>query len=292
MIPAQSNATASPPSLPSPAQWFITGASGGLGRTIVEAALAQGDRVIATVRRIGSLDNLTTKYGARLTVEHLDVSRPSEVNTLTSRLLARQGPIDVVVNNAGYSAVGALEELSDAQILHQVETMLLSPIRITQALIAPMRARGYGRIIQISSMGGQLTYPGGSVYHAAKWGLEGFTEALSKELKEFGIRCTIVEPGATRTNFRTNMIHTSELSAYAGTPSGQFRQFISRAHDDVFRTDPHKVARAIANSTRQADPPLRLTLGADAYDAIRETLGGRLKALEEQEDLARAVEVD
>ena len=137
-----------------------------------------------------------------------------------------------------------------------------------------------------------MAYPASSIYHAAKWGLEGFTESVSKEVADFGIRCTIVEPGATRTNFSSNTAYASELAAYAESSVGEFRRFIVGADDRVFTADPAKLARAIVDSTRQAEPPLRLTFGADAYEGIQSALDGRLDSLRRQEALARAVEFD
>jgi NAD(P)-dependent dehydrogenase (short-subunit alcohol dehydrogenase family) len=292
MADASQIGTTRSPELELPAHWLITGASSGLGRHLVEHALAEGDHVIATVRREGTLDDLADAHGERLTVEHLDVSHADELDSVLSRLLDRRERIDVVVNNAGYCVMGAAEELSDDQIRHQLDTLLVAPIRITRAFLEQMRLRGSGRIIQISSMGGQCAYPGGSAYHTAKWGLEGFTESVSKEMAEFGVRCTIVEPGATRTGFGSNMMFATALPVYANSAAGHMRQFATTADDRVYVGDPVKLARAIFATTRAAEPPLRLALGADAYDAVHDALAERLHALEQQEDLARAVEFD
>jgi NAD(P)-dependent dehydrogenase (short-subunit alcohol dehydrogenase family) len=275
-----------------PAHWLITGASSGLGRHLVERALTEGDHVIATVRREGTLDDLVDAHGARLVVERLDVSDADELAGFLHRILEGHQRIDVVVNNAGYSAMGAAEELSDDQIQHQLDTLLVAPIRITRAFLGHMRARGNGRIIQMSSMGGQCAYPGGSAYHTAKWGLEGFTESVSKEMAEFGIRCTIVEPGATRTGFGSNMVFATALPDYADSAAGHMRQFAATADDRVYVGDPAKLAQAIFATTRAVEPPLRLTLGQDAYDTIHDVLTERLQLLEQQEDLARAVLFD
>lgn len=275
-----------------PAHWLITGASSGIGRHLVERALAEGDHVVATVRREGTLDDLVDAHGERLTVERLDVSHADELDSVLGRILDRREGIDVVVNNAGYSVMGAAEELSDDQIRHQLDTLLVAPIRITRAFLKQMRLRGNGRIIQISSMGGQCAYPGGSAYHTAKWGLEGFTESVSKEMAEFGVRCTIVEPGATRTGFGSNMIFATELPDYADSAAGRMRQFAATLDDRVFLGDPAKLAMAIFATTRAAEPPLRLALGADAYDAVHDALTERLHALEQQKDVAGAVGFD
>ncbi|XKK39788.1 SDR family NAD(P)-dependent oxidoreductase [Nocardiopsis sp. ARC36] len=151
--------------------WFVTGASGGLGRHLTAHALRSGDRVTATVRRPSALDELRRTYGDRLSVEVLDLARPDDVQEVVGRTL-RAGPVDIVVNNAGYAVVGAAEEMTAEQIRDQIEVLLLAPMMITRAFLKPMREQGGGRIIQISSVGGQVGIPTHSAYHAGKWGLE------------------------------------------------------------------------------------------------------------------------
>jgi NAD(P)-dependent dehydrogenase (short-subunit alcohol dehydrogenase family) len=269
--------------------WFITGASGGLGRQLTEHALGQGDRVTATVRRPAALDDLRAEYGDRLAVEILDVTRPADIDAVTGRVIAA-GPVDIVVNNAGYSVMGATEEMTHEQVEHQLETLLHAPIRITRAFLKPMREQGGGRIIQISSMGGQMGAPISSAYHAGKWGLEGFTEGVSLEVAGFGIRFTIVEPGGTSTGFLSALNYTTETDAYRDTPVGEMRRWL--LSDPGLTGDPAKVAAAVYDTTRVAAPPLRLTLGADSYDAVHAALTERLGALEAQKDLAASVAFD
>lgn len=149
--------------------WFVTGASGGLGRHLTEHVLQRGDRVTATVRRPAALADLCETYGDRLTVEILDLTRPADVDDVVGRTL-RSGPVDIVVNNAGYAVVGAAEEMTAEQVRDQIEVLLLAPMLITRAFLKPMREQGGGRIIQISSMGGQIGTPTHSSYHAGKGG--------------------------------------------------------------------------------------------------------------------------
>jgi NAD(P)-dependent dehydrogenase (short-subunit alcohol dehydrogenase family) len=279
--------------VPSPAdktdrRWFITGGSGGLGRHLAEHALAHGDRVVATVRRSAALDDLRATYGDRLTVEILDVTRPAEVDAVIARTLAG-GPVDIMVNNAGYGLVGATEEMTVEQIRDQVETLLLAPMLITRAFLTPMREQGGGRIIQISSMGGQVGSSVFSAYHAGKWGLEGFTEGVSREVAEFGIRFTIVEPGGTRTGFAPGLRMTNDTGIYRDTAVGRERRWLETAKDEDMTGDPAKLAAAIYDTTRLEVPPLRLTLGADAYAAVHAALTERLTALEAQKDVAASV---
>jgi NAD(P)-dependent dehydrogenase (short-subunit alcohol dehydrogenase family) len=283
--------TSTPPPHPAPVpplRWFVTGASGGLGRELVGTALDAGDRVVATARRPETLHDLLDAHPDRLTVVHLDLTVPDEITETLTRALAA-GRIDVVVNNAGYSVVGATEEMTDAQVEHQLAILLRAPIQVTRAVLAPMREQGGGRIIQISSVGGQITTPASSAYHAGKWGLEGFTEALAKEVAEFGIYPTIVEPGGMRTNFAANIQTTAPSPAYERGAVGTFRAFITSAGPEVFTGDPRKLARAIFDTTREPRPPLRLTLGGDAYDMISKALHDRLDVLATQRELARSV---
>jgi NAD(P)-dependent dehydrogenase (short-subunit alcohol dehydrogenase family) len=152
-----------------------------------------------------------------------------------------------------------------------------------------MRERGGGRIIQISSLGGQVAFPASSAYHAGKWGLEGFTEAVAQEVAEFGVRLTIVEPGGMGTDFGANMRTAAAIGAYEHGGVGEFRRWFTTAGPEVFRADPAKVAQVIFNTTRDPEPPLRLALGVDAYDMVQQALRGRLDALEAQRELAHSV---
>jgi NAD(P)-dependent dehydrogenase (short-subunit alcohol dehydrogenase family) len=270
-------------------RWFITGAASGLGRRLTEHALDQGDHVVATARRPEELQDLAASFRSALVVERLDVTRSAEVETVIARVLAR-GPVDVVVNNAGYSLVGATEEMTEQQVREQVETVLLGPMLITRLFLRPLREQGGGRIIQISSYTGQTSSPVSSAYHAAKWGLEGYTEGVAQEVAEFGIRFTIVEPGATRTGFKTRIQYTQATSTYSGDSAvGRMRRFIQSADDTVFTGDPAKLAAVIFATTRENDPPLRLPLGADSFDLVTNALTERLAAVAPLKDLAASV---
>jgi NAD(P)-dependent dehydrogenase (short-subunit alcohol dehydrogenase family) len=279
--------------MPTPADkdirhWFVTGASGGLGRHLTEHALRHGDRVTATVRRPAALEDLRETHGDRLTVEILDLTQPAEVEEVVSRTI-QAGLVDIVVNNAGYAVVGAAEEMTVEQVRDQIEVLLLAPMLITRAFLKPMREQGGGRIIQISSMGGQIGIPTHSSYHAGKWGLEGFTESVSREVADFNIHLTLVEPGGTRTGFASALRYTTETAAYRDNAVGQTRRLLETAEDSAFTGDPAKVVAAIYDTTRAPNPPLRLTLGADTYDAIHNALTERVAALETQKDLAASV---
>lgn len=268
--------------------WFITGASGGLGRHLTEHALRNGERVTATVRRPAALEDLRETYGDQLTVEILDLTRPTDVDKVVGRTL-RSGPVDIVVNNAGYAVVGAAEEMAIEQIRDQIEVLLVAPMLITRAFLKPMREQGGGRIIQISSMGGQVGIPTHSSYHAGKWGLEGFTESVSREVSDFNIHLTLVEPGGTRTGFVSALHYTTETAPYRDNAVGRTRRHLETTDESVLTGDPAKLAAAIYDTTRHPRPPLRLTLGSDSYGAIHAALTERLTALETQKDLAGSV---
>lgn len=268
--------------------WFVTGASGGLGRHLVDHALRHGDRVTATARRRAALDDLAEAHGDRLTVETLDLTRPADVAAVVERTL-RAGPVDIVVNNAGYAVVGAAEEMSVEQIRDQLEVLLLAPMLITRAFLRPMRDQGGGRIIQISSMGGQIAVPTHSAYHAGKWGLEGFSESVGREVADFDVHVTIVEPGGTRTGFASALQYTEETAAYRDNAVGRMRRQLAATGDDALPGDPAKLAAVIFGTTRDPNPPRRLALGSDTYDAVHAALAERLAALESQKDLAASV---
>lgn len=258
--------------------WFITGASGGLGRELTTRALQRGERVTATVRRPQSLDDLVAAHGDRLTVAVADLARPADVE----RVLADVGPVDVVVNNAGYVVAGAAEEMSAADARDQVEVLLLAPMRITQAFLRPMRERGGGRILQISSMGGQVAVPTHSAYHAGKWGLEGFTESVAQEMAEFGVHLSIVEIGGTRTGFATAIRFTEETEPYRHGATGRVRRGLESLTPESLTGDPAKIAAVIDQLSRDPAPPVRVTLGTDSHQAVHAALTERLNVLESQ----------
>ena len=181
--------------------WFITGTSTGLGRILTERLLERGDRVVATLRQPDVLKALTEKYTEQLCVLTLDVTDTHAINTVVADAFQCVGHIDVVVSNAGYALFGAAEEASDAQIERQIATNLMGSIQLIRSVLPHLRAQGGGRIVQVSSEGGQIAYPNFSLYHATKWGVEGFVESVAQEVAPFGIDFLIVEPGPTGTNF-------------------------------------------------------------------------------------------
>lgn len=270
--------------------WFVTGSSAGLGRALVTELLARGETVAATARDPDTLSGLRSPSGKPPWTARLDVTDPDQIRQVVEDAAGALGRIDVAVSNAGYALFGAAEEATREQVEGQIRTNLAGPIHLARALLPQMRTQGHGRIIQISSVGGQCTSPGMAVYHATKWGVEGFFEALAAEVKGFGIGVTIVEPGAVRTDFtgRSKEV-TVALPAYRRTPAGVVRRAVE-AGFLRYPGDVAKMAAAILDAAACPVAPLRLTLGSDAYRLIRNGLTARLAALEDQNDLAASTD--
>ncbi|HEY4453364.1 MAG TPA: oxidoreductase [Pseudonocardiaceae bacterium] len=250
-----------------PRVWFVTGASGGLGRAIAEAAADAGDTVIAAVRRPESIADLVAAYPGRVDPVRLDVTDLAAVDDAVADLTTRHGRIDVLVNNAGRSLVGAAEETGDDDLRSLFELHFFGPVALTRAVLPGMRERGSGAIVQISSMGGRLSFAGVSAYSATKFALEGWSEALNAEVAPLGLTVLIVEPGNFRTSLLTSSDYAEALPAYEATV-GATRKMI---HDNDGRQagDPARAAAAIRTALDAPQPPLHLVLGADAIDAIR-----------------------
>ncbi len=274
--------------------WFITGTSSGFGRELTEQLLVRGDRVAATARRTESLDDLAARYGEQLWRARLDVTDTAALREVVDRAFADLGRIDVVVSNAGYGLFGAPEELTDEQIDRQIATNLTASIQLARATTPHLRRQGGGRYIQIASVGGQVAFPAMSLYHATKWGIEGFWESSAAELAPFGIGVTLVEPGVSRTNFGGgSAVLGPPLPEYADGPSGQLRRMLSGELPPLPAPgDPAKIVAAIIASADQAEAPLRLTLGSDAYALATAALRARLEAVEAGRDLAHSTDAD
>jgi len=251
-------------------RWFITGANSGFGAAFTDAALAAGDAVIAAVRRPDTMADVAAAHPGRVTVVELDV-RDAERRR---EAVEAAGRIDVLVNNAGFGIVGAVEETSEAELREAMDVMFHGPIELTRLVLPQMRARGDGAIVQISSMGGLLSFAGAGAYCAAKGALEQASEALAAEVGPLGIRVLIVEPGS----FRTGFADPSALRASAGriadydATSGATREGLAASHG-AQDGDPAKAAAAVLAVLDVGPGPLRLALGEDAVGAIRAKLG-------------------
>ncbi|WP_193161630.1 SDR family oxidoreductase [Microbulbifer hainanensis] len=263
--------------------WLITGVNSGFGREMTEQLLARGDCVAGTVRNLAAMDDLKNRYGEQLRLSALDVTDTEAVRRVVNQAFADLGRIDVVVNNAGYGLFGAAEALTDAQIENQIGTNLTGSIQVARAAIPHLRAQGGGRILQLSTYGGQAAHAGASLYHASKWGIEGFMESLAQELAPFQIGVTIVEPGGARTGFRSTAGEHlgEELEAYNGTPAGMVHSVL-RDNSRVPNGDPVKMVKAMIDSADLPNAPMRLVLGSDSYAAITNALTARLADVESQ----------
>jgi NAD(P)-dependent dehydrogenase (short-subunit alcohol dehydrogenase family) len=252
---------------------------------LTEQLLARGDRVAATVRQPAALNDLKARYGEQLWVGQLDVTDAAAVRTVVGRAFAELGRIDVVVSNAGYAVFGAAEEASDAQIEQQIATNLTGSIQLIRAVLPHLRDQGGGRILQVSSEGGQIAYPNFSLYHATKWGIEGFVEAVAQEVAPFHIEFTLVEPGPTKTGFAAGLVSPPRMDVYEHTPAGDVRRAIASG-DFAVLGDAVKSVGAMIDSVARSPAPRRLTLGAGAYAGIRAALQERLAQLEAQKAIA------
>jgi NAD(P)-dependent dehydrogenase (short-subunit alcohol dehydrogenase family) len=270
--------------------WLITGTSSGFGRAIAEAALDRGDRVVATARDPGQLSNLAADDGVH--VIGLDVTDEEQRLSAVDEAVQRFGRIDVLVNNAGRTQVGAVEETTDGELRSLFELHFFAPVALTRAVLPHMRAQGGGAIVQMSSVGGQITAPGFGAYCATKFALEGITQALHDEVAPFGIRTLIVEPGAFRTGlFRPDAAYQSQpMPEYAQTV-GPTRDYISGGHG-LQPGDPAKAAQAILAALDADEPPLRLVLGGDAIANIRARLGQLTGELARWEEVGRGTAID
>ncbi|MDQ7734178.1 SDR family oxidoreductase [Halomonas sp. SpR1] len=271
--------------------WLITGTSTGLGRLLTERLLERGDRVIATLRRQGSLDDLLALHGDRLQILTFDVTDTPSMRNAVSQAFTTFGRIDVVVSNAGYGLFGAAEEASDEQIERQIATNLTGSIQFLRAVLPHLREQGGGRIVQVSSEGGQIAYPSFSLYHATKWGIEGFVESVAKEVAPFGIDFIIAEPGPTATHFAEGLDRTPTTPIYEDTPAGELRRALASG-DLAIKGDAGNTVDAIINITDMPNPPLRITLGSTAYDSISHALKERLESLEEYKEVTLSADRD
>ena len=262
--------------------WLVTGASSGFGRAITEAAVAAGDVVVATARRTGPLQELADAYPDQVEALALDVTDTAAAAAAVADVLARYGRIDVLVNNAGRGQVGAAEETTEAELRALFDLHVHGPAALVRSVLPGMRQRRSGAVVQMSSFGGQVAYPGFSSYCATKFALEGYSEALAAEVAPLGIRVLVVEPGAFRTSFSGGGLHESEpTSAYEDTV-GPIRRMI-KGIDGSQPGDPDRAAAAILHALDAADTPLRLPLGDDAVDGILghlEQVGDEVRAWE------------
>jgi NAD(P)-dependent dehydrogenase (short-subunit alcohol dehydrogenase family) len=262
--------------------WFVTGASRGFGRVWVEAALARGDKVAATARNTQSLDALVDSYHENVLAIELDVTSKSAVDRAVRDAHHNFGRLDVVVNNAGYGLFGTIEEVSETQAREQIETNVFGALWVTKAALPFMREQRSGRIIQISSIAGVLANANLGLYHASKWALEGFSQALAAEMRDFGVKVMIVEPGGFTTEWgTTSAIWADPLPAYQ-----KVREAHSARRAKMRRGDPQATARVMLRLVDMEEPPLRVVFGSGMIDALKSEYEKRIAVWEEYRRLA------
>ncbi len=258
--------------------WFITGSSRGLGRSLTEAVLAQGDNVAATARNPQQLNDLVQQYPTQVYPIQLDVTDKAQIVSAVESAVKHFGRIDVLVNNAGFGITGAAEAYTDEQVRSQLETNLYAPIEITRVVLPYMRKQRYGRILQVSSIGGRVGNAGVSIYQAAKFGLGGFTEALAKEVAPLGIKVTSIEPGGFRTDWAGNsMGYAPKVEGYENVDA---RAELFASGKFVPVGDPAKAAKAMIMLADHPEPPVHIVLGSEAIAMLKNANANREAEME------------
>ena len=262
--------------------WFITGSSKGFGHIWAEAALARGDRVAATARNTDTVKDLVDAYGDNVLPITLDVTDKAAVDAAVNRAHDHFGRLDVVVNNAGFGLFGTVEEVSEAQARAQIETNLFGALWVTKAALPLMRAQGSGHIIQVSSIGGVNAFPQLGLYHASKWGLEGFTQSLAGEVGRFGIKVTLVEPTGYTTDWAgASSVQANQIPAYDWVRTAR-----EEGWANVRRGDPEATGPAILEIVDAAEPPLRVFFGDGPLEMIKTEYASRIAGWEQWNDLS------
>jgi NAD(P)-dependent dehydrogenase (short-subunit alcohol dehydrogenase family) len=265
--------------------WFITGTSRGFGRVWAQAALERGDSVAATARDTSTLDDLAAAHGERLLALQLDVTDKTAIDEAVRLAHERFGRLDVVVNNAGYGQFGTIEELSEQEARLQIETNLFGPLWVSKAVAPLLREQRSGHIIQVSSIGGVMAFPVLGLYHASKWGLEGFSQSLAEELSEFGIHVTIIEPGGYETDWSGDSAgQAKRMAAYDGVRERRLARL------GPVRTepgDPQATGPAILELVDAEQPPLRVFFGSTGLQLARREYATRISTWEQWDDLSQ-----
>jgi NADP-dependent 3-hydroxy acid dehydrogenase YdfG len=254
--------------------WFITGASTGFGRLLAEEVLKAGGKVVATARKLDKVADLEAKYPQTAKALALDVTDQAAIDSAVAATLAAFGRMDVLVNNAGYGVAGAIEEVSEAELMPMFETNVFGLLKVTRAFLPQLRKQKSGHILNLSSIGGVVAGPGIGLYNATKFAVEGLSEALSAEVAPLGIRVTIIEPGPFRTDFlgRSGVIAEKQIMDYDGTAANMRKYFSEQSGKQP--GDPLRAVHAMMQVVDSPNPPLRLLLGASALKRARAKLDG------------------
>ena len=269
---------------------MITGVSSGFGYELAKQLLEKGDVVIGTVRNENKVADFIEKYPETFHDAILDVTNVPQIHQAVDSAFEKFGHIDVVVSNAGYGLFGAAEELSDGEVDHILATNLTGSIQLIRSALPHFRTQASGRIIQISSYGGQVAFAGNSLYHATKFGIEGFCEAVAQEVKPFNIGVTIVEPGGARTEFRYGSAKVAKLMPeYDDTPAHSFLKMLDAANG-LAAGDPVRMAARIIESEELENAPMRMVFGSQALNRTISTLKARIADFETQTALAASTD--
>ena len=269
--------------------WLITGVSSGFGYEMTKQLLEAGDTVIGTVRNTKKVEGLIAEYPVQFDCKILDVTDVPAIHRLVEEAFAQHGKIDVVVSNAGYGLFGCAEELSDEEINHIIATNLTGSIMLIRDSLPHLRAQGGGRIIQMSTYGGQVAYAANSMYHATRLGSEGFCEAVAQEAAQFHIGVTLVEPGGARTEFRYGSAKVANLMPEYESCHG-FLNMLD-ASKGLAPGDPVKMAERIIESVDKTPAPLRMVLGSQALKATIDRLEERIADYKTQTELAASTDI-
>ncbi|TLV04126.1 SDR family NAD(P)-dependent oxidoreductase [Dyadobacter luticola] len=267
--------------------WFITGASRGFGRVWTEAALQRGDKVAATARNLDSIADFKEKYGDLVLPLELDVTNPEQVKATVNQAFEHFGRLDIVLNNAGYSLVGTIEEANADEVRALYETNIFGPLAVIQAALPLLRKQGGGHILGTSSNVGHITYPVIGYYCSSKWAFEAIHESLAAEIEQFNIKVTIIEPGAYATEFgsQQSLKFSAGLDIYGDFKDQFFKQLMS-----LERGDPEATGDAILKIVDAENPPLRFFLGSHNLPGIKETYAERIAVWEEWDEVASAAQ--
>ena len=269
--------------------WLITGVSSGFGYEMTKQLLENGSTVIGTVRSTKKVEDLIAKYPGTFDCQILDVTDVPAVHEVVNKAFAKHGKIDVVVSNAGYGLFGAAEELTDAEVDHIIDTNLIGSIDLIRSALPYLRRQRSSNIIQISSYGGQVAFAANSMYHATKFGIEGFCESVAQEVAKFNIKVTIVEPGGARTEFRYGSAKVAKLTPEYDHVHG-FLNMLDPAKG-LAPGDPVKIARRIIESVDKPDTPLHMVLGSQALSATIQRLEERVAAYKTQTETAASTDI-
>jgi NAD(P)-dependent dehydrogenase (short-subunit alcohol dehydrogenase family) len=265
--------------------WLITGSSRGLGRAFAVAALEAGHLVTPTSRKVGDLTELQRNYGERVLPLALDVTNETQANDAVQSTIKTFGRLDVLVNNAGYGNLAPIEDTSLEEFRVQIETNLFGVIILTKAALPHFRERRSGHFIQVTSIAGRIGPIGRAPYAAAKWGVEGFSETLAKEVAPFGVKVTIVEPGGFRTDFAGASTSLQEGRLEYDETVGKTVRF-QREYNGKQPGDPARAAAALLRLAAEQDPPLRIVLGSDAYGAAEKNDLAKIELSTKWKDLS------